>query len=198
MDISQWIGLFILLLAMVVSVVRKIYETFDRQRNPEKYRKAREEQERLLRELFGDMDMQLEDEESAPRPASAPVRAPARPGRVRSKKAAGMKKGYEFHSTLDEYEKPLSSIESRELMTSIESQDSNRIVSERFRKSSEQVPGRTTQTSRGKKLISRGVSFRDAFVMKELLEPPVALRDSESWMSPPATEPPESSSNKSA
>lgn len=172
MDISQWLGFIILLIAMVFSVIKKIWETFDSRRNPEKYRRAQEEQERLLRELLG-------IGEDEPKPPSPPSRLhPSPKERLRATSSNRKEDKFAFHSNLEGFDSH-SRVEAQKLNVSIGDSYGRHLVSKRFHQG--EVAKVAHRSSKGVKLIRRTKSLRQAILLKEILAPPKALDDEQRW-----------------
>lgn len=179
MDISQWIGFFILLLAMIFSVIRKVYESIDRRRNPEKYREQEAEQERLLKELFGMLD------EPPAEKKTQPPKVPGLKKRQQPSQATVLGRRpedkFEFHSNLEDRRRD-SSIESRQLGSRIGGETSQQLLSARFRGEMSEAASVKHHNTRAKNLVRNTHSLKDAFLLKEIFEPPVSLRN-DPWTS---------------
>lgn len=63
MDITQWIGFFISVMALLFLLTRNIKEVRQQRTHPEEYKKKQREQEHQLKKMLKDFDIDVEDEE---------------------------------------------------------------------------------------------------------------------------------------
>lgn len=189
MDLSQWFGLIILFFAMVFSIAKKLWEEFNRRRDPEKYERAKAEQERLLRQIFGDYG---EEDEEIPSPSSKTpqqLMPESASSRQRQKKAESRGK-FDFRSNLEDFEQH-SRVEKRRLDLNID-RDHEKKWKQRslveLGVSHSLAATVKHESSKGVQLLRRTPSLQDAFILKEIFEPPLALRDSQPWTSKTTTE----------
>lgn len=63
MDIVQWIGFFISVLAILYLMIRQGRDVAERNRDPEAYRRRESEEARRMREMLKTLDIDLEEEE---------------------------------------------------------------------------------------------------------------------------------------
>lgn len=74
MDIVQWIGFFISVLAILYLMIRQGRDIAERNRDPEGYRRRESEETRRMREMLKTLDIDLEEEEEEFEPEPLPVR----------------------------------------------------------------------------------------------------------------------------
>jgi len=111
-NLIEFIGFIITILAMFVILIRRSMEERRRRQNPELYEQEEEDREKALKEFLRTMNLEVDEipgEEERPPPPPPPPKKPPEPKPTRPRRL--VRDAYELESSLDDYERT-SGIES--------------------------------------------------------------------------------------
>lgn len=175
MNFIEFLGFIISVGAMVFLFVRQTYENYRRHKYPEQYAEEVKRKDDSLRQLFKEMNIEIEDEELEedeleellPRPPQQRVPPPPppppqkfRPAAVVKKSAAGLLQ--EQRATEEQFKEYSS-----------ERMNPTTVVSEK----DAYALGKTARASKGKALVDGIRSRQDMFILKEILDAPRCDRE---------------------
>lgn len=183
MDISEWLGFIISMLALLILFLRRGREGLQRKANPEEYEEKKKQHETLkgfLKSL--DMDIDEDEEESA-----SALNASSSTSKQKSETLEQPKKKYpqerivkdefSFKSSLEQY-KPKTKIEERQFKTDIDDRYKNiygeRIVSVDLRRDQSQAYEviRTESSSSISRLLKKLPSKKEMVLLHEIMSRP--------------------------
>ncbi len=179
MNIGDFIGFFIVLIAFFLSSVLQRRDKKRRKEHPEEYEGEEGEQAEVLKELLRSLDIGVE-EQTPPSPPKKPKTKPKPPPRPTVVKAAKTKRRvgdqFAFETNIENrYQE--SSIKERHLDLAIDEHTGESHFSDRY----EDVPhadiwkrGKRKGASRANRLLNEVSSLQDVIVLGEIIGPPKA------------------------
>ncbi len=165
MNIFEIIGFVIVILALLVPVFKRMMERRMQQKNPEeyaRYKRAHEEQvRRQVKAMMHELHIKEEEELEVEPTPEPPLKVKPEPHR-------------RFHSDIED-PRDISNVEDRQLKSTIIEDHGEHLLSRR-RKRDEAYAFQTAGKSRLAARLS-GQSLKTAILTREILDPPLALRD---------------------
>lgn len=179
MDLIEFIGFVISILALLVIATRRASEERRRRRDPEAYEKEQEERRKALRQSLREMHIDLDDEEeeegndeflqeekrNLPPPLPKPI----------TKRT--LKDSYQLDARLEKYQ-PKTTIEDRHLISNIENRDNKiyEVVSADLHLDESYQLEQSNPLSIGGKVLKTLPSMKEMIILNEILNRPLALR----------------------
>jgi hypothetical protein len=180
MNIVEFIGFVIVMIAMFIIFARRAFEERKRRENPELYQQEDEDKERALREFLRSLNVDVEDaEELKPEPPPLPPEPQKKP-----QPAAKLpRRDFKFDSSVETYEKT-KGVRSREFESDIEDRElsiyeADLVQSDIFRKHEEGayvIIEDQYRRSRAGRLLRDLKDPRDMLVYHEILGKPKAMQ----------------------
>ncbi len=179
MNLIEFIGFIITMIAMFAILVRRSMEERKRRKDPEAYEREEEEREKALREFLRNLDVDVEEPKKKPAsPPPAPAVTEESP-KPKARPSRTVRDNYEFASRIKQYEET-KGVQSRVFETEIGQKEFDEIGQEIVTGDLFMQPGLgayeigqpSSGTSRGAKILKRLERPSDIVIYHEILAKP--------------------------
>lgn len=192
-SISELIGLIILFLAFLSSIIRRVWEFFDRRKHPEKYLRKETEGEDVLQGLMQAMGGDAEPPKPvvpSPQPLPPEYKKPSLkqgkfPGRSQRESKRTVSNDFQFRAGLDSHHRR-SAIDDRHLQSSIESRSANDLLSSHIQEmelsdAAGLVNFDSYEESPASQIVHQLDDPAKLVIIYEIFSPPASLREGDGF-----------------
>lgn len=178
MDLIEFIGFVITILALLVIATRRTMEERRRRRDPEAYEKEQEEQRKALRQTLREMHIDLEDEDEEEEEEEEPTSPPPVQNIPKPRTQRIVYDNYHVEPRLAAYE-PKNSIQDRQFKSAVEERENrpiHEVVSSDLHMDDTYEFKEVVDISVGEKILKEIPSIKQMVILHEILDRPKALR----------------------
>lgn len=186
MNLIEFIGFVISLIAMGFIIIKRFMEQRHRLQHPEQFEESDEEKQKALKEYFHSLGVEIDDNEHFSPPQKIPSKKHPQPPLLKPAPSPQIpkkneQKNFQFKSNIESY-RPESKIEKRKFKTSVERENfgsfEDRLLSPEFRGGEDpyKIVQKVTQP-RIEKLVKELPSLKQMIIIREIIGPPKGMQD---------------------